>query len=45
MPRTQYRPRRRPLVPAGMGQKNNDRIRVRNRHFKIKKVYVSTKGY
>ena len=40
MPRTQCRPRRRPLVPAGMGQKNNDRIRVRNRRFKIKRCMI-----
>ena len=43
MARTQYRPRRRPLVPAGMGQKNNDRIRVRNRRFKIKRFMLQPK--
>ena len=26
----------RPVRPAGMGQKNNDRIRLRNGRFKIK---------
>ena len=31
-------PRRRPVVPAGRGEKNNDRIRVRNRRYKIKRM-------
>ena len=35
MPRIRMRPRR-PVRPAGMGQKNNDRIRLRNGRFKIK---------
>ena len=35
MPRIQLRPRR-PVRPAGMGQKNNDRARIRNRRYKIK---------
>ena len=43
MPRTQYRPRRRPVVPAKMGQKNSDRIRVRNRRFKIKRFMPQPK--
>ena len=43
MSRTHYRPRRRPLVPAGMGQKNNNRIRVRNRRFKIKRFMLQSK--
>ena len=43
MPRAQYRLRRRPLVPAGMGQKNNNRIRVRNRRFKIKRFMLQSK--
>ena len=43
MPQTQYRSRR-PVRPAGMGQKNNDRIRVRNRRFKIKKFMLQPKN-
>ena len=35
MPRIQLRPRR-PVRPAGMGQKNNDRARIRNRRYKTK---------
>ena len=36
MPNIRMRPRR-PVRPAGMGQKNNDRVRRRNRHYKSKK--------
>ena len=36
MPNIQYRLRR-PPVPAGRGEKNNDRIIVRNRSRKIKR--------
>ena len=43
MPRIQYRPRR-PLRTAGMGQKNNDRIRVRNRRYKIKRFMLQPKN-
>ena len=43
MPQIQYRPRR-PVRPAGMGQKNNDRIRVRNRHFRIKRFMLQPKN-
>ena len=32
------RPPRRPVRPAGRGEKNNDWIRVRNRRFKIKRM-------
>ena len=35
MARTQMRPRR-PVGSAGMGENNNDRIRIRNRRYKIK---------
>ena len=28
---------RRPVRPAGVGQKNNDRVRIRNRRYKIKR--------
>ena len=44
MPRIQYRPRR-PLRTAGMGQKNNDRIRVRNRLYKIKRFMLQPKNF
>ena len=44
MPRIQYRPRR-PLRTAGMGQKNNDRIRVRNRRYKIKRFMLQPKNF
>ena len=36
MPNYQIRSRR-PARPAGRGEKNNDRIRVRNRRYKIKR--------
>ena len=39
MARTQMRSRR-PVRPVGMGQKNNYRIRIRNRRYKIKKFLV-----
>ena len=35
MPNIQVRPRR-PARPAGRGEKNNDRIRIKNRRYKIK---------
>ena len=38
-PNFQYRPRR-PPVPAGRREKNNDRIRVRNRRYKIKRFML-----
>ena len=31
---------RRPVRPAGVGQKNNDRVRIRNRRYKIK-IYLA----
>ena len=37
MPSVQLRPRR-PLRPAGMGQKNNDQMRIRNRRYRIKRL-------
>ena len=43
MPRTQVRPRR-PARPAGRGEKNNDRIRVRNRRYKIKRYLAQPKN-
>ena len=39
MARTQMRSRK-PVRPVGMGQKNNYRIRIRNRRYKIKKFLV-----
>ena len=29
---------RRPVRPPGMGEKNNDPIRIRNRRYKIKRI-------
>ena len=43
MPRTQYRPRG-PVRPAEMGEKNNDRIRVRNRRYKIKRLILQPRN-
>ena len=31
---------RQPVRPPGMGEKNNDRIRIRNRMYKIKRILV-----
>ena len=42
-PRTQVRPRR-PARPAGRGEKNNDRIRVRNRRYKIKRFLLQPRN-
>ena len=41
-PNVQYRPRR-PARPAGRGEKNNDRIRVRSRRYKIKRFMLQPK--
>ena len=35
---------RRPARPAGMGQKNNDQVRIRNRRDKIKTFLAQTKN-
>ena len=43
MPNTQMIPRR-PARPAGRGQKNNDRIRIRNRCYKIKRYLAQPKN-
>ena len=43
MHRIRVRPRR-PVRAAGMGQKNNDRIRVRNRRYKIKRFLAQPKN-
>ena len=43
MPRIQYRLRR-PVRPAGMGKKKNDRIKVRNRSYKIKRIMLQPRN-
>ena len=43
MPNVQLRPRR-PVRPAGMEQKNNDQIRIRNRRYKIKRLIAQPKN-
>ena len=35
---------RRPVRPAGRGEKNNDRIRIRNRRDKIKRYLAQPKN-
>ena len=35
---------RRPTRPAGMGQKNNDQVRIRNRRYKIKRFLAQLKN-
>ena len=35
---------RRPVRLAGMGQKNNDRVRIRNRRYKIKRFLAQPKN-
>ena len=35
---------RRPVRPAGMWQKNNDQIRIRNRPYQIKRFLVQPKN-
>ena len=34
---------RRPVRPAGRGEKNNDRIRIRNRRYNIKRILAQPK--
>ena len=43
MIRIQMRPRR-PARPAGMGQKNNDQVRIRNRRYKINRFLAQTEN-
>ena len=43
MPNTQVRPRR-PARPTGRGEKNNDRIRIRNRRYQIKRYLAQPKN-
>ena len=38
------RPPRRPAILAGIGVKNNDRIRVRNGRYKIKRMMAQAKN-
>ena len=42
MPNIQVRPRR-SARPAGRGEKNNDRIRIKNRRYKIKRHLAQPK--
>ena len=35
---------RRPPRPAGMGQKNNDRVKIRNRRYKIKRFLAQPRN-
>ena len=35
---------RRPARPAGRKQKNNDRVRIRNRRYKIKRILAQPKN-
>ena len=35
---------RRPVRPGGMGQKNNDRVRSRNRRYKIKRFLAQPRN-
>ena len=45
MPHTQVRPKRqRPVGPPGMGAKNTENVRVRNRRFKIKRMMAQPKN-
>ena len=43
MPKIRMRTRR-PVRPAGIGQKNNDQIRVRDRRYKIKRFLAQPKN-
>ena len=43
MPNVQLRPRR-PVRPAGMGQKNHGQIRIRNRRYKFKRLIAQPKN-
>ena len=43
MPNYQIRPRR-PARPAGRGEKNHDRIRVKNRRYKIKRYLAQPRN-
>ena len=43
MPNTQVIPRR-PARPAGRGEKNNDRKRIRNRRYQIKRYLAQPKN-
>ena len=35
---------RRPVRPAGRGQKNNDRVRIRNKRYKIKRYLAQPRN-
>ena len=34
---------RRPVRPAGRGDENNDRVRIKNRRYKIKRILAQSK--
>ena len=36
---------RRPVRPAGRGEKNNDRGRIRNRRYRIKRILAQTRTF
>ena len=35
---------RRPVRPAGRGEKNNDRVRIRNRRYKFKRISAQSRN-
>ena len=35
---------KRPVTPAGVGQKNNDQLRIRNRRYKIKRYLAQPRN-
>ena len=35
---------RRPVRPAGRGEKNDDRVRIRNTHYKIKRILAQPRN-
>ena len=35
---------RRPVRPAGREEKNNDRVRIRNRRYKIKRILAQSRN-
>ena len=43
MPNIQLRPRH-PVRPRGIGQKNNDQIKIRNRRYEIKRLIAQPKN-
>ena len=35
---------RRPMMPVGRGENNNDQVRIRNRHYKIKRILAQPRN-